>query len=129
MKATNIRNNRNPGFTLVEIMIVVAIIGLLAAIAIPNFVRARTSSQTNACINNLRQIDGACEQWALENKLQTGGTAPTATQVKAYLKSWVTCPSAGGAVADATSMAASYTLNVVGTAPACRIVAATHVMP
>ena len=59
---------KHKGFTLVEIMIVVAIIGLLAAIAIPNFVRARERSQTNACINNLRQLDGALQQWALENK-------------------------------------------------------------
>ena len=63
-----INTSRQSGFTLVEIMIVVAIIGLLAAIAIPNFVKARTTSQTNACINNLRQIDGAKQQWALENR-------------------------------------------------------------
>src|ERR1700691_4733209 len=65
--------SKKQGFTLVEIMIVVAIIGLLAAIAIPNFVRARTTSQMNACINNLRQIDGAKQQWALEH--QAVGTA------------------------------------------------------
>ena len=64
-----IRTTKKSGFTLVEIMIVVAIIGLLAAIAIPNFVRARTQSQMNACINNLRQMDGAVQQYALENKL------------------------------------------------------------
>src|SRR5437870_11102819 len=64
----NIRTSRKSGFTLVEIMIVVAIIGLLAAIAIPNFIKARTTSQMNACINNLRQIDGAEQQWALETK-------------------------------------------------------------
>ena len=59
---------KNQGFTLVEIMIVVAIIGLLAAIAIPNFVKARTTSQQNACINNLRLVDSSKQQWALEQK-------------------------------------------------------------
>ncbi len=62
---TNIKSLK-AGFTLVEIMIVVAIIGLLAAIAIPNFLRARSTAQQNACINNLRQIDAAIQQWALE---------------------------------------------------------------
>jgi prepilin-type N-terminal cleavage/methylation domain-containing protein len=69
------KNLRKAGFTLVEIMIVVAIIGLLAAIAIPNFIKARATSQANACINNLRQIDGGEQQWALEYKQTTG--APT----------------------------------------------------
>src|SRR6266705_2103264 len=68
------------GFTLVEIMIVVAIIGLLAAIAIPNFVKARNTSQSNACINNMRQIDSAVQQWALET-----GQADTATGANAFL--------------------------------------------
>ena len=79
-----IKSSRTQGFTLVEIMIVVAIIGLLAAIAIPNFVRARQNSQKNACINNLRQIDGAKAQWALENKKVDGDT-PVDADLTPYL--------------------------------------------
>jgi len=68
--------NLKAGFTLVEIMIVVAIIGLLAAIAIPNFIKARATSQANACINNIRQIDGGEQEWALETH-QTSTVTPT----------------------------------------------------
>ncbi len=67
-----IKTNSKAGFTLVEIMIVVAIIGLLAAIAIPNFVKARESAQLNSIFNNLRIIEGAKDQWALESKNGTG---------------------------------------------------------
>src|SRR5271156_6226432 len=70
--------NRKAGFTLVEIMIVVAIVGLLAAIAIPNFVRSRTTSQMDACINNLRLIDAAKQQWALEQR-QVDSSTPNAS--------------------------------------------------
>jgi prepilin-type N-terminal cleavage/methylation domain-containing protein len=106
------RTSRKLGFTLVEIMIVVAIIGLLAAIAIPNFVRARTQSQKNACINNLRQIDGAVQQWALENK-QAATASPGASDVLPYLKSSVVCPSGGTTFAD------SYSLGTVAAKPSC----------
>ena len=106
------RNSRNSGFTLVEIMIVVAIIGLLAAIAIPNFVRARTQSQKNACINNLRQIDGAVQQWALENK-QGGSATVNKTDVYPYLKNSVICPSGG------TTFANSYAVTTVAAKPTC----------
>ena len=116
-----INTSRKAGFTLVEIMIVVAIIGLLAAIAIPNFVKARTTSQMNACINNLRQIDGAKQQWALENKAQSTAT-PGATSIGAYLGragtvAGVVCPSGGASAAFATS----YTIGAVNVAPVCQI--------
>src|SRR3954447_19026373 len=88
--------NRKSGFTLVEIMIVVAIIRLLAAIAIPNFVKARTTAQKNACINNLRQIDGAKEQWALEKK-KAPGASVTQSEVDEYIKGGTPkCASGGG---------------------------------
>ena len=120
------RTSRKAGFTLVEIMIVVAIIGLLAAIAIPNFVRARTQSQKNACINNLRQIDGAVQQWALENK-QAGTATVAATDVFPYLKNSVVCPAGG------TTFANSYAVTTVSAKPTCTTTsggsANGHVLP
>jgi prepilin-type N-terminal cleavage/methylation domain-containing protein len=117
------KTNRKSGFTLVEIMIVVAIIGLLAAIAIPNFIRARTKSQQNACINNLRQLDGAKQQWALEEK-KTSSDTPTSAQLTPYLGRGadgsvanMVCP---GDSSTTPTIATSYTIGDVATAPICK---------
>ncbi len=71
-------NKRRGGFTLVEIMIVVAIIALLAAIAVPGFLRARKRSQASREINDLRLIDSAVDQYAIENNKSTGSVVGTA---------------------------------------------------
>ena len=104
---------------MVEIMIVVAIIGLLASIAVPNFVKARTTAQMNACISNLRQIDGAIQQWALDTK--QGDTATvTAADVLPYLKNSVTCPSGGKTFTE------SYSVTTVQARPTCQKQPTTH---
>lgn len=101
---------RQRGFTLVEIMIVVLIIGILLAVAVPSFMNARERSRAQACRSNLRQIQAAKEQWAMANN--AGQTAePTQAQLSPeFIQTWPTCPSGG-----------NYTIGNMGTNPTCSI--------
>jgi prepilin-type N-terminal cleavage/methylation domain-containing protein len=122
-----IRQRKKSGFTLIEMMVVVATIGLLAAIAIPNMVHARTTSQINACINNLRQIDAAKQQWALEN-----GKSPTVRPNNAALQPYLgrgsngalpTCPLDAQQKYDT-----SYNTGTLQIVPACFISPTNHLL-
>lgn len=123
------RTAKNPGFTLLECMIVLAIISLLAAITVPSMVRARTTSQMHDCISNLRQVDGAVQQWAIESNAGIG-TPVTSANIRPYLGRGssgsiqsVFCP------ADITKQFDnSYTIVDTGTKPVCAVVPATHLL-
>ena len=88
-------NNKRGGFTLVEIMIVVAIIALLASIAVPNFLRSRKRSQATQVLEDLRLIDAAIDQYAIENN-QVAGTAVSWDNIRRYLKTGTRLETSGG---------------------------------
>ena len=128
-------NNKKTGFTLVEIMIVVLIIGILLAIAIPNFVAARESSRAKACIGNLKQIDSATQQYCMDKQINAGnygtaGKTPTLDNTVAttlvgaasYIRAAPVCPSTGTtaaySVAPAITGSPQCTVSGDGTATA-----------
>lgn len=97
------------GFTLVEILIVLAILAILLSVAIPNLLRSGKTAGKNACILNLRQIDGAMEQWAVNNSIPIG-TVPSSSQdedIYGYVDGGIpACPSGG-----------DYTIHAIGALP------------
>jgi prepilin-type N-terminal cleavage/methylation domain-containing protein len=110
------------GFTLIEIMIVVAIIGMLAGIAVPNYIKAREQTHRTACITNLQHIDGAVQLWAMECK-KDADQLVTYNDISSYLRNSVSCPAGG------TSFSDSYTLTIVEAKPTCQRKPETHKLP
>ena len=117
----NIRTGQR-GFTLVEIMIVVAIIGMLATLAIPNFVKSRSQAHKVSCLSNLQHIDGAIQLWAMENKKDPEAPV-TYSDIGSYLRNSVCCPAGG------TSFADSYALSTVDAKPTCLRKPDSHKLP
>jgi prepilin-type N-terminal cleavage/methylation domain-containing protein len=114
------------GFTLIEIMIVVLIIGILLAIAVPNFVKARESSRTKACVANLKQIQSAKEQWAMDTR--SAGSVTPADAALFGTGAYISGP-ATGPVCPANN--ATYTVNTVDANPTCSYAATNtaHALP
>lgn len=104
------RYQRAGGFTLVEIMIVIAIIGLITSIALPNFIKVRTQATTNACVANLHKVDAIVSQWALDEGQKTGD-AVDEVAISSYLR--------GNAIPVCPADGSAMTVTTVGTFPTC----------
>jgi prepilin-type N-terminal cleavage/methylation domain-containing protein len=110
--------DRIEAFTLIEIMIVILIIGMLLAIAIPNFMSARENSRAKACVDNLKQIDTAKQQWLMDNKASSiasetwssGSLSDSENLVGTYIREQPVCPAGG-----------TYTTQNATTLPTCSV--------
>ena len=111
------KTNSRSGFSLLEIMIVVTIIGFMAGLAIPAFMKARMTSQKTRCMDNMRQIAGAKEQWAVENYANNGDAIPSpeSTMAPFFKRGFPSCPGGG-----------SYTVAAIGSDPTCNMSASGH---
>ena len=118
-----LKTNPCTGFTLLELMIIVGLIGMLAAISVPTLIRARTTSQTNVCRSNLRQIQSALQQWSVEMK-----KAPTASVATADLTPYLRNANAAVCPAGGTSIDDSYMLVDVATEPTCMKEPVLHIL-
>jgi prepilin-type N-terminal cleavage/methylation domain-containing protein len=116
------------GFTLVEIMIVVAIIALLAAIAVPNFLRSRKRSQATQVLEDLRIIDSAVDQYAIETN-KAGGTTANWADVQKYIKTGTRLYSSGGKDILGNSFSATFTVDGSPKVPASTYSALSDVAP
>ena len=116
-----LNTNRCTGFTLLELMVIVGLIGMLAAICIPTFVRARNTSQTNVCLSNLRQIQSAIQQVTMALK-KAPTDSVTKDDVLPYIRKEPVCPAGGTTFDD------SYLLTDVSTDPTCKKVPLGHVL-
>ena len=110
-------NTKRGGFTLVEIMIVVAIIALLASIAVPNFLRSRRRAQATQVLQDLRMIDAAIDQYAIENN-KSSGSAVNWTDIRSYLKSGSRLETSAGT----DILGHNFTINVVDRKKDLRVV-------
>ncbi|MFH0763548.1 MAG: prepilin-type N-terminal cleavage/methylation domain-containing protein [Candidatus Omnitrophota bacterium] len=111
------KNRYDKAFTLVEILIVVGVIGIVSAITVPNYVRARTAANKNACISNLNHIRDAVDMWALDTNAAVGAQPPHSDLVPSYIRTWPKC------------LNAAYDIPAVGDDPACPNEIADHVLP
>lgn len=104
------RDTRRKGFTLIEIMIVVLIISVLLAIAIPNLVRARVITQEKSCISNLDKIEGGKEQFVMEHNKSASDAVDFTDLVPDYIRAMPECPSGG-----------EYAVEAIDSMPTCTV--------